>query len=302
MEEQINSVTSIEQTEGVATPEDNSNGTSEVNNDTANPNPSEQPAEQNGTQRNFAAEIGKMSSLEKRANQAEKKLLDVYSKQLENKNYQALNSVFIEDKQSFESFRKHHLKQTGQDLGDWDSLYGQAAVQPVPQVNQQPQDVQSIVKREIEAYKQESEQKQQINDAYQSLISNVPELNQIYNEDKDKAMDLAEKSIRLAESLSQVYNKPLTESIVDAFYALPENRNKQMQAAKQTGEIIGQAQAYNKGVASNAGVSIAASQGPAKDYTAKIAALSKNPVQYASYMRKVNNLGVDRANEIQFNN
>lgn len=242
-------VTTVETTEGEAEEK-----TVEVPSTEEQPEVKTEPTQE---ERNQKALQAKMSKLEKERNEYAKQVesekrsryFDVMS-DLESGN-QALidriNDKFSKNPQAYEEFRQQHLALRGQDIGEYNSKY-QATQNQQGNQNFNPQDLDRLVDQKLNAKEVERKTTESVFEFWRR----VPEM-----DPRDKSPEDAEvlgvKAQAIGAMASQYMNlypgMSMEDAMTEAYYALPENRDKQRQIDRESGELAGRAKSLSNSAA-----------------------------------------------------
>jgi hypothetical protein len=199
------------------------------------------------TQRNLAAEQGKMSSLERERNELQKRLEEAENG---DRAFKRVSQLLEKNKDAYESIRKAYLSETGTDMGPYEQHYKadgslkqdssgttqSTASAPVDQAQ-----LQKLIDNQVQTTLKQHEDQNRV---IKSFWSDIPEMdpNKMDPEQITKAAEVFERTIQVARGLAQAYpNMTPEEALKNAYYSLPENREKALSQAQETGKYMGQA-------------------------------------------------------------
>ena len=214
-------------------------------------------------------ELGKISQLERKARELEEK-----NRELERvaQSYTAIENTFKGDSSSYEAFRQAWKKQSGVDLGDYKTRFGEKeASQPAQetsvngQINQQKSQQTSSV--DIDQIEQQvstkMEMKRKWQDAFENIVKEFPEFDpkKVNEQGEQERLAASQKwntitkmAVALAFDNNGNPKMDLNEAVKQAAYALPENKEKYLAKIREEGKMQGQAEAYAGGAASASGL------------------------------------------------
>lgn len=209
---------------------------------------------QNNVDQNAQRELNKMSELERERNEykatATEKAARAAALEEQAQLLSAIEQIYSNDKIAYESMRAAHVRNGGKDPGAWEVVYGggiQQDQQASAQMNpgyQQPQQPQQI---DTSTITQQVMQEMEFNNGVNSLLAKRPELNS-----SDPEVLKQQHFIANLAGNYKAYNPSLSwaDALDQAAAALPNNMQNGIQQARQTGELIGKAQAYATGSSS----------------------------------------------------
>lgn len=191
------------------------------------------------------AMAGRTSKLEKEKNELESRL---------GTTLKSLDKIFTGHPELYEQWRENLIKEGGPDFGSYEQVYGSGAAQSPAQQNVQqaqtpatpeqqamtPEQVRYMARKELEDQQ-----------GFQQFVAEVPEMdpkNIGDNEEKQQAASKTwDKVARVAAAMKVSYPTMSSgELFTAAYYSLPENKDKLIKKAEETGELVGKAKAYSK--------------------------------------------------------
>jgi hypothetical protein len=241
------------------------NGSTEVVIDEPSPDGNgESTSKEPETKRNIPAEVGKVSSLEKQVNE-----LSQFQKDME-----MINNIYQSNPAAYETFRQAYLTQTGSDLGNYQTRFGDTGLagQPQPQTVP-PQTIQTI--REMVKRDRENE------DGFKEFVKVVPEMNPDNlkaPEDYKKAESTWNQIGPIADRIREnIPGTTAAQALIKAYNLLPDNEDRQIRNAEDKGRIVGRAEAYASGTGSES--SLVAGQSSAKMGSGKTVHLNSDQMK-----------------------
>jgi hypothetical protein len=226
---------------------DDENGTSEVVIDESSQEENDKSTSEQPVRRNIPAEVGKISKLEKQVNE-----LSQYQKDLE-----LINRIYQDDPKAYEAFRQGYIKQTGQDLGSYETRFGAQTAQPQGQtqaVNQPEQPTNPITPQAIEVFRKIARRDRENEEGFKEFIKNIPEMDpsNFKSEEDYKRAETTWNTIGpVADKIRDNLGISAAQALIKAYYLLPENEGKQIREAKDEARLVGRAEAYAQGTGSD---------------------------------------------------
>jgi len=251
-------------------------GTQEVQ--TASPNGSEMENVQDNTtvssqgnenddpeklKNDFNALKGKMSKLERERNEYQQRLTE--SETIAN-TFNDLKDSLQSDPNAWEAVRQARIKKGKDDIGTYESHFGQQSYEGANQPTQnkppvqtplappsQPQYDPNRIHEDVRTVLEEKE-------AQDHFFKEVPEMDpntvkSLDDFEKREKANLYAETYQTAKMLSRTARIPLKDAMVKTWYMRPENEAKYIEKIRKQGEIEGQANAYAQGVGAMSGVS-----------------------------------------------
>lgn len=212
-------------------------------------------------------EFNKMSKLEKERNEyakvAEETRKARYKDYLEDLNDPATTNKarnrLVSNPQAYEEFRNTHKELTGEDLGTYASRFG--STQSGNQQNGEfkitdTEELKKIIRQEVQSEQTESQrvaQQRQDAEAFWKVVPQMAPSNAKTQEEYDQMVTKAGSIERIASGFMQLNsNLSVSEAYVKAWNILDENRDKQVQFARESGELAGMAKAFNNASSASA--------------------------------------------------
>lgn len=241
------------------------------------------------TQRNYEAELGKMSALERERNELRAKLQEAESK---GQMFDTLNQDFS-DPEVYEAWRRARIKK-GDNIPSYEEVYGQPQTSGVQQNVSTYQDPNLLVSRAKQEIRSEL--------GFEKFTERHPEFKRenIKTEEElaTRRTQWAKIAARAASYIATDPNLTEDRAFEEAMYSLPEYQEERFRKVRETGEIVGRQNAYIAGNGSISGLSGGQAQGGSpttvrlnKDQWARYEALKKkNPKLAQMYAKNVSGL------------
>jgi hypothetical protein len=194
------------------------------------------------------AMAGRVSVLEKERNELSKQNEDL--EKLNRLFATSNDALFRGNKSAYEKWRQAVISNGGQDFGSYETLYGNTQGQEPMAAHS---DAASVTQNtDLNLMRSVARQELENDQGFKQFVDAVPEMDprKLDTEEKRKAAaGEFDKVIRLSATYRSV-NPTLSsgDAFIEAYNFLhPENRQRQIRHAEETGVLIGKAQAYAKG-------------------------------------------------------